>query len=184
VGILLAGGAATRFGRDKLLEPLPGGRRVACASARALLAALDRVLAVVRPGSERLAEVLRDCGADVVECLEAERGMGHSLACGVRASAGAAGWVVALADMPFVQPETVAAVVRALASGAAIARPTHRGRPGHPVGFAARFGPELAALRGDRGARWLVEAHRTDVLGVPCEDAGCVRDVDRPDDLG
>ncbi len=157
---------------------------MAAASARTLLTALERVLAVVRPGAARLADELRACGAEVVECQEAAVGMGHSLACGVRASTGAAGWVVALADMPFVRPETVVAVARALVSGAAIARPTYRGQPGHPVGFAARFGPELAALRGDRGARLLVEAHRADVTAIASADPGCARDLDRPDDLG
>ncbi len=157
---------------------------MAAASARTLTAALGRVVAVVRPGADRVAAVLRSSGAEVIECPDAAGGMGHSLACGVRASAGAAGWVVALADMPFVRPETVAAVAQALVSGAPIARPTYRGQPGHPVGFAARFGPDLAALRGDQGARLLVEAHGAEVTAIASADPGCVRDLDRPDDLG
>ena len=47
--------------------------------------------------------------------------MGLSLACGVRASADAPGWVIALADMPYILPATIAALVRCLRRGAALA---------------------------------------------------------------
>lgn len=64
MGILLAAGHGRRFaalsgGADKLLAPLPGGMAVAAASARALLAAVDAVVAVVRPDSRALAAVLQ-----------------------------------------------------------------------------------------------------------------------------
>ena len=39
-GILLAAGRSSRFGADKLLQPMPDGTRVAVAAARALVTAL------------------------------------------------------------------------------------------------------------------------------------------------
>jgi molybdenum cofactor cytidylyltransferase len=157
---------------------------LAVASAQALVAALPGAIAVVRPGHPALASALEGVGLRVVVCGDAVEGMGASLACAVRAEADADGWVVALADMPFVRPATIAAVVARLRAGAALCAPTWDGARGHPVGIAARYAPELAALRGDAGARDLLrrEADRLDLL--PTDDPGVLQDVDTRADLG
>jgi molybdenum cofactor cytidylyltransferase len=183
VGILLAGGAATRFGSNKLLHPLPGGTPIAVASLRNLKAALPRVVAVLRPGADSLAQLLRAEGADVTVCDRADEGMGTTLAHAVRHSGKAAGWVVALADMPFIRPDTIRRVAERLAAGAALVAPRYAGERGHPVGFAGRFGPALAGLTGDAGARELVRAEAGALELVDCDDPGVVRDIDTPADL-
>jgi molybdenum cofactor cytidylyltransferase len=183
VGILLAGGVATRFGSNKLLHPLPDGVPIAVASLRNLRAALPKVVAVVRPGADALAQLLRDGGAEVTVCDRADDGMGTTLAHAVRAARDAGGWVVALADMPFIRPDTIERVAARLAGGALLAAPRYAGERGHPVGFAARFGPALAALTGDAGARDLLRAESGALELVDCEDPGVVRDVDTPADL-
>jgi len=183
VGILLAAGASTRFGADKLRAPLPDGTPVVLASARALLAGTDRALAVLRPERPELGELLAAQGMQTVVCRDAVTGMGASLACGVRAAHDAAGWVIALADMPFLRDATVAAVAQALRAGATIAAPVWNGRRGHPVGFDRQWYPALAALRSDTGARELLAAHADRITWVHCDDPGVVRDIDLPSDL-
>jgi molybdenum cofactor cytidylyltransferase len=184
-GLLLAAGRGTRFDptgqQNKLLAPLPDGRPVARAAAHRLLASVPRVVAVVRTGDEALAHLLNDAGCDVIFSSEAERGMGASLAAGVHASADADGWVVALADMPWIAPETIEAVARRLGQGSSIVAPVYRGRRGHPVGFGAMHGTALAALDGDVGARLLLES--SDLTTIDVDDAGVVADVDTPGDL-
>ena len=182
-GVLLAAGAARRFGGPKLLESLPDGTPLGVAAARALRRAVPRALAVVRPEDHRLGRALRAEGLTVIPCPRAHHGMGHSLAAGVRASADAGGWLIALGDMPFVRWQTMAAVARALNDGAPIALPSFRGRQGHPVGFGAEFGSALAGLTGDTGARTLLQTHAARVHRVPCEDSGIIRDVDTAADL-
>ena len=86
VGILLAAGSATRFGSDKLLYPLPDGQPIAVASARNLIAAVPRVIAVVRPHAPELEDALRAAGAEVTVCERAAEGMGVTLAHAVRAA--------------------------------------------------------------------------------------------------
>ncbi|HEV2685357.1 MAG TPA: nucleotidyltransferase family protein [Actinomycetota bacterium] len=181
VGILLAAGSATRFGGDKLLAPLPDGYPVGVVAFKNLAAAVDAVIAVVRPGDERLATALAACGARLTACARASEGMGTSLAWGVRAAPVASGWLVALADMPWIRPASAARVVGALRSGAGIAAPSWRDSRGHPVGFASSFYPDLITLSGDEGAKTILA--RNPITLVETDDDGVVRDVDRREDL-
>ncbi len=188
VGILLAAGRGERFGGAKLLAPLAtdaAGQTVTLgeAACRRLAAACPEVVAVVRPDDGALANVLRDAGARVVRCPRADEGMGASLGCGVAAAADADGWVVALADMPWIAPATIAEVVAALRSGAIAAAPFHRGERGHPVGFGKACGPALVALTGDEGARHVVAALREELVRIDVDDPGALRDVDTQADL-
>ncbi|MGE8573527.1 MAG: nucleotidyltransferase family protein, partial [Burkholderia contaminans] len=180
-GVLLAGGLGQRFDpsglHSKLLALLPDGTPVAVAAARHLAAATADVIAVVRPGAEKLAMLLNEAGCHVVYAPDAMRGMGASLAAGVRATPDANGWLVALGDMPWIAASTYETVTRALeADNASIVAPAHRGVRGHPVGFAAHHFDALAALDGDTGARALFASAPVQLLDV--DDPGIVRDVD------
>ena len=190
VGILLAAGRGVRFGGAKLLSTLPGhGRGVAAgipigvAACRQLQKAVTEVVAVVRPGDKLLASQLRDAGARVVVCARADEGMGASLACAIAAAHDADGWLVALADMPWIAAATLRAVAAALESGAVVAAPFHGDERGHPIGFGKDCGAALAALSGDEGAKSVVAAHRARLVRVVVDDPGILRDVDTPADL-
>ena len=182
--VLLAAGAGSRFGGEKLLHPLEDGVAIAAHAARNLLAVTPDVVAVVRWGDFPLYEILEQEGCQVSMFQGAQRGMGATLAYGVGQARGADGWVIALADMPRISPGTVRTVMAALEEGALIAAPAHQGERGHPVGFGAPLREELLALDGDQGARAVIERHREAVRLVECEDAGIFYDVDRKSDLG
>jgi molybdenum cofactor cytidylyltransferase len=201
VGILLAAGRGERFGGAKLLarvgpalnaradaptgdrSPATAGDYVGVMACRNLLSVLPRVVAVVRPDDAALAAALGAVGGRVVRCANADSGMGASLACGVLATTDAAGWVVALGDMPWIESSTIARVAAAIAEGALVAAPFHRGQRGHPVGFGAGCRAALSALTGDDGAKSIVAAHRDSLARIDVDDAGALRDVDRPSDL-
>lgn len=183
LGILLAGGSASRFGSNKLLHPLPDGTPIAAAAARNLKAALPRVVAVVRPGVPELERALAGEGLEVAVCAQAAEGMGTTLAHAVRFAGPADGWVIALADMPFIRPETIRRVAAAIAGGAPLAAPVHRGNRGHPVGFGARFRSDLERLTGDAGAHAILKAGHATIALIPVDDPGVVRDIDVPADL-
>ncbi len=183
VGVLLAAGAGTRFGGDKLLARLPDETPLGVLSARTLRSGVDRALAVVRAEDTALARLLEVEGLAVARFPGAEDGMGASLAFGVAAAPDAEGWIVALADMPFVQRETIEVVAGMLRAGAWIAAPSHRGRRGHPVGFARALFPELIRLGGDHGARSLLERYSARVEIFESEDPGILLDIDRLRDL-
>ena len=183
VGILLAAGSSRRVGSDKLLRRLPDGRPLAVAAADSLRPACDRLVAVLRPEAHALAELLAAAGCATIFCADADGGMGNSLAGAVRATPNAAGWVVALADMPFIATRSHQQVVAALRRGASIAATEYGGRRGHPVSFASRWFAALAALTGDQGARAIVQANDELIARCAVDDDGVLRDVDTPGDL-
>src|SRR5688572_22591495 len=148
---------------------------------------LDRVVAVVRPGSDALSQALQKEGCEIVVCENAAEGMGASLACAARAVAQlfpeADGYLIALADMPFLRRTTIAAVRDALDAGAPIAAPYFRARRGHPVAMSRKFLEALLALKGDEGAKQILAANAQAIVKIPVGDPGAFRDIDKPGDL-
>ena len=185
-GILLAAGQGKRFDAsgklNKLLQQLPSGLTVAGGSAENMLSVLPATIAVVSPNADSLADVLKLAGCELTVCLDAQNGLASSLVHALQhSSSDCAGWVVALADMPFVQPETIAAIVQALNGGAGIVVPTFLGSRGNPVGFSRQYLPQLLALSGDQGARSLLKTFA--ITEVVVNDVGILKDIDVPTDL-
>jgi molybdenum cofactor cytidylyltransferase len=183
VGILLAAGSASRFGGDKLLAPLKDGTPLGVRAWSNLVAGVDSVVAVVRPGDQTLARALSDHGAELTVCPYAANGMGQSLAWAIRAAPLAKAWVIALADMPWIEVATIQCIAHALERGAELVAASYQGVRGHPVGFSRRYYGELAALTGDEGARSVVLRHERELQLIDTNDAGISRDIDTPGDL-
>jgi molybdenum cofactor cytidylyltransferase len=187
-GLLLCGGAAQRFGGGKLLAAIPGEEDAGPIAARAaanLREGVGNALAVIPVGATDLRRALESARCEILESDRTALGMGSSLAAAVAATDRAAGWIVALGDMPLVAPATIGAVRDALAEGAAIAAPViaRTGVRGHPVGFGAALRAELLALAGDVGARSILERHREALRVVPTDDTGILVDLDTREQL-
>ncbi len=188
IGILLAAGFSRRFGlADKLCQPLADGQWLAVHAATRLMAVLPQSVAVLRDAHHPLAARFTALGLQVTYCPADATDMADSLAQGVRyaqSMAGVeAGVVVALADMPLIQTQTIQQVSDAIAAGALIARPRYAGQAGHPVGFAPALTASLLQIKGDQGARSLIEQHAAQLTWLATEDAGCVYDIDVPADV-
>ncbi len=177
-----AAGLGRRFGgpQHKLEQPLEG----ATVLGSTLRHAAQSQLPVVVVTTARLAPLAGRHVAqrDIVQLSEADaaRGMGYSIAAGVAERSGAPGWLVLPGDMPLVRPGTLRAVAAALEHHPVVYA-QHRGRRGHPVGFAAELYSELVLLDGDDGGRRLLA--RYPAFGVELDDAGVLLDVDTPADL-
>ena len=179
--LLLAAGGSTRFGSDKrrlLFNEVPLLSYVVALYERVC----PRVLVVVKPGDESVQDLVTG-PCEWVVARDAKVGISRSIAAGIRAL-GSAPWVIiGLADMPYVSPDTVSQIALTLDGGAVIARPSSSGRTGNPVGFNSRlFGP-LMDLKGDLGARALIDDYIRDVVDVEVRDQGIFRDIDRPEDI-
>ncbi|VVP76013.1 hypothetical protein PS918_01855 [Pseudomonas fluorescens] len=186
--IVLAAGQGSRFrqvagdDRDKLLADCTGRDGVVrSVIEHALLnvpTALDRRVLVTTADRPQVIRMAKAYGCEIV--LIESTGMGDSIAAGVAACAGLAGWLMVLGDMPFVLPSSIEQVVARVADDC-ISVPLQEGEFGHPVGFGRSFGPELMALSGDRGAKPLFAQGR--VIEVAVDDPGVLWDVDVPEKL-
>lgn len=182
VGVLLAGGSGSRFGGDKLLAALEDTVAVGERALMNLQMIVPDVVAVLRPGNQALRQRFAALDAKVTTCPDAHLGMGASLAHGIATAGPADAVIVALADMPWIKPSTIRAVVTGLEGGASLVVPRYHGRRANPVGIARTHFGALRDLRNDRGARDLIDS-TTDVLWIDVDDPGVVRDVDVPADL-
>lgn len=185
VGILLAAGFSRRFGSvNKLLQRLPDGRPIALAAAEHLIQAIPTSIAVLRAENTELAALLINAGLEVIFCKENEREMADSLTAAIRYSSSLEvaqnGFVIALADMPYIQPDTIRGVAIKIVDSASIVIPTFQNQRGHPVGFSAKFHQELVSLQGDEGARSIIKRYPDKVELLPTDDAGILADIDTP----
>jgi molybdenum cofactor cytidylyltransferase len=174
------GSGASASAEHKLVQALGGGTVLAATLRNAIESQLPVVVVTTAALAPLVGQHVATRDIVVLSAGEAARGMGYSIAAGVAERSGAPGWLVLPADMPLVRPGTLLAVASALEHHA-VAYAQHKGRRGHPVGFAAELFSELILLDGDDGARRVLArypAHAEEVA-----DAGVLLDVDTPADL-
>jgi CTP:molybdopterin cytidylyltransferase MocA len=178
-GLVLAAGAGSRFGGDKLTADL-GGRPVIDHALAAIAAApsIGRIVVVTGADGGALAERARAAGAEPVPCPDWADGISASLRTGVETLAECDAVLVVLGDQPFVTAEAIEAIAAEADAPAPAVRAVHGGRPGHPVLIKRELFARVAELRGDQGARDLLA--ETGVLEV---ESHAQPDVDTPADL-
>lgn len=185
--LILAAGASRRFGADKRQARLPSGETLLEATLGLLCPAAPLPLLVLRPGETAPAPFLGQ--VQVIPSPRWDEGQGHSLAAGAAAwDPATAPWLlIALGDMPYLQPETLAALEQACTESlskpgpAPLIAPSFQGQRGHPVAVPGRLRAAALALTGDQGLKALFASEPVRLL--PRQDPGVCRDVDRPEDL-
>ena len=167
--VVLAAGASSRLGRPKQ-EIVFRGETLLERAVRAASEASDEVIVVAASAVPSAARVVVN--------EHPEEGIASSIRAGVAAVPAGMRVLIVLVDQPLVTPAHLRALT---ASDAAIVATGYAGIAGVPAVFAPEFRPPLLALRGDRGARVIIEANRERVALVPFEDA--VVDIDTAEDL-
>ena len=185
--LVLAAGRSTRMGPvNKLLVPV-GGRAMVRAVVEQLEGSSVRPIVVVTGHeAERVGEALAGTQARLVHNPAYREGLSGSIRAGLPAlpeSADAA--IICLGDMPLVASRHVDKLVAAFDpdEGREICVPVFEGKRGNPVLFARRFFEEVAAIRGDVGARHLIGEYEEHVCEVAMDDRAVLVDVDSPQAL-
>lgn len=184
--VLLAAGEGRRFGSAKQLARLGERSLVRRAAEVALASRCAPVYVVVGAQAEAVQRELAGLALSCVRNEEWAEGMGASIRSGVLAAAAAEprceGVALLLADQARVESRHLDELVRRFEEGEGdVVASEYGGVVGPPVVFARRFFPALEALRGDRGARALLEARPEGLVRVPLPEGA--EDVDRPADL-
>ncbi|RJG13626.1 nucleotidyltransferase family protein [Pseudomonas cavernicola] len=183
IALILAAGRGKRFGSDKRIACLADGRTLLAASFERAQQVFDEVYLLLRPEDDVRALGLPE-NCRVIHCVEADQGMGHSLAAGIRALSAldAEAIAVLLGDMPWIATDSLQQLCTRVAAES-IVYPVHQGLRGHPVLFGRMFWPPLQAVQGDEGARALLQASTEACHGIDLDDPGVLLDVDRPEAL-
>ena len=181
--IVLAAGASRRLGYAKQLVDIDGEpllRRVA----RAVLATRPcDAVAVLGHDAARIASALEGLAIRQVRIADADEGLSASLRAGLAAlDADCTGALVVLTDQPALGARHLEAICAAwrAAPARAIAS-AYADVLGVPALLPRSWFGDIAALRGDTGARALLRARRREVVAIAAPDLA--RDIDTPDDV-
>jgi len=179
-GVVLAAGASSRMGTNKLLLQLGGESVLRRAVQRVLAAGLDPVLVVLGHEADRTRAQLDGLACRAVFNPEYARGMNSSLRAGIAAvPPEATAVVVALADMPHVTSEMIATLVeRYRESGSALVASDYGGVLAPPTLYHRSLLHELDEGEGEGCGKRVVERHRAEATLVPWPGSA-LGDIDR-----
>ena len=185
--IVLAGGRSSRFGRDKLVEPVDGVPMLERA-VDAVAGLVDEVLVVVAPG----AAVRIPAGARRVDDARAFEGPLAGVDAGLAATDAEVVLVVG-GDMPSLVPAVLRRLVDALGDASVDAAVLEAGGRHRPLPMALRRSPAIAITAillasDERRLRALRDGLALAVIPdaewqLDDPDGATLRDVDRPEDL-
>ncbi|MFI5312361.1 MAG: NTP transferase domain-containing protein [Gemmatimonadales bacterium] len=178
--VIVGAGAGKRFGGPKAIATLPDGRRFLDVIAEtAMHAGLDPIVAVLPPGVDAFpnVQVVRNANPDSEQIVSVRLGLAQLTSVPV------IGGIVWPVDHPFVQLESVLAVLdEARRSAALIVVPVHDGQRGHPTFFHRDVWRELMTVA-EGGARAVMRSAHERVADVSVPDPGVLRGVNTRADL-
>ena len=183
--LLLAAGGSERMGQAKQL--LPWGKSTLIEhQIRVLLNTGHPVFVVLGCRSEQIQHIVESFPVQIVINEEWEKGMGTSIATGVKyvlqSPSPADGILVVLVDQPLVPLAHYQRMLDTFQPGQEriLASRSEGGIEGVPALFDAKYFRELAGLKGAGGARKIIRAHDAKVVHLDCEEMG--EDLDTPED--
>jgi len=188
-GIILAAGASTRFGRPKQLLLLEGKYMIEWVLDAALGSRLDRIVLVLGDSHKKVLQALdqklQHPKLTIEINPEFHRGQSRSLRAGLtKVKDGFAAVMFLLGDQPMINSAIINLLLETYqAVGKDICVPTYRGKRKNPTIFGHRLYSQLMEIRGDKGARELIDDNPNRVLTVEIEDPLCFFDVDTPGDF-
>ena len=181
--IILAAGESRRMGKPKQLLPLGKTTILEQTIDNYLNSEVHDVVVVLGYRAEEIVSLITKRPVRATVNSAYRDGMSTSIVAGLSLiSDNAQGIMLALADQPFVDSQTINRLVESFgAYDKSIIVPTYQGRRGHPVIFSIKYKEELLSLKGDIGGREIICRHSGDVLEVAVNCEGICVDIDTAD---
>jgi molybdenum cofactor cytidylyltransferase len=181
--VVLAAGAASRFGSQKLLAPFHGAALVRRTVENVVASQVTETVVVLGRDGDKVRDALAGLPVRFVTNADFQSGLSTSLRAGVEAIVpSAAAAIVVLGDQPGVSADIIDRLIEeGLRSGRPIVVPEYAGTRGNPVLFDASVFGELQTIEGDQGARAVIARDPARVATV-CFPFDMPADVDTPED--
>lgn len=183
--VILAAGQSRRMGTAKQMLTYKGSSLIAHTITVALSAGLRPVVVVLGANAEEIRSGLPDAGVIVAENPGWEEGMASSVRVGLaklmEVAPGADGVLLMVCDQPHISSPLLLQLLRQQSeTGLPAAASSYNGGLGNPALFHRSFFPQLTKLRGDTGARKILNSQRELVTVVSFEEGSV--DIDTLDD--
>ena len=183
--IVLAAGLSSRFGRNKMLEPVEKTPLLVHVVSTALRSRVSEVLVVSGHEDDKVRSLLQGYGCRIVFNEEYAKGQSFSVRKGLSAaSPDADAIMIQPGDMALTSEKIVNGVIdRYEQTRAPIVTASHQGRSGHPILFDKSLFLEIMEIdESTRGLKKVVSNHLSQAVIVEA-GSGALFDLDTQDDL-
>ena len=189
--IILGAGLSRRFGAgpedSKVLAMLDGNPLIRHVAEAALASRARPICVVTGHAGQKVRAALADLDLRFIHNPKPETGLSQSLVLGLDQLADeVAGALILLADMPYVTGpliDRLVAVFDAAPAETFAVVPVHAGRRGNPVLLGNAIFAAVKSIKGDHGARSIIDALKHGVVEVPTDDRSIEIDIDTSDML-
>ncbi|MFZ8824956.1 MAG: nucleotidyltransferase family protein [Desulfurococcales archaeon] len=186
--VILAAGESKRMGFPKQLIEICGEKIIRIVVMKVLNVGFGDIVVVLGHMAGDIARYIDDMiGIKIIVNPRYREGMSTSLIEGIKnLRQDIEAFMVILGDQPFVSKETMEKIIETyygMERKPLMVVPTYRGLRGNPVLISSRIAKEIMSLRGDIGARALMERYKAYISYIETQDPGVVLDIDTKEDL-
>jgi molybdenum cofactor cytidylyltransferase len=182
--IILAAGESKRMNFPKMLLPVNDMTMIEKVIENVKGSEVFNTLVVLGSYRDEILGIIRNL--PVVHCYNEnyKEGMLSSVRCGIRNLPGRFKAVLIFAgDQPLIEPDVINRVIRAYRkTGKGIVIPVFKSRRGHPLLLDSKYRNDVEELDPHLGLRSIAEKYPEDVLEVPVNSAGILKDIDTKED--
>lgn len=181
--IILAAGSSSRMGRPKQLLQIAGESLVRRAVRVAMAAGQKNIFVVVGAHGDDVRDQIEDLPITIVENTNHASGMASSIAAGIQSlPQKSPGTLIMTCDQPVIKVSHFLNMINVFnTSRPRICATGYEDFSGVPAIFSSNLYPELLKLKGDRGARAVVEKYKQHLISLPCPAAAL--DCDTPQEF-
>ena len=147
---------------------------------------ISEVLIVTGYEAAKVEASLKNLGYKFVYNSKHVQGLSSSLKLGLDSiSKDIDGVIICLGDMPLIKSQHIDSIIRAFdpTEGRSICVPIHGRKRGNPVLWGKEYFEEILAIKGDAGAKHLLEKYSDQIIEVQIDTEGILIDVDTPERL-
>jgi molybdenum cofactor cytidylyltransferase len=175
--IILASGYSRRMGENKLLLKYRGKSLIAHTIEAAQKCGFAEIILIGR--EEKILEIGNKYGLNVIENVNAVKGISESIKLGVAHAKEAEGYMFFTADQPFLDMETIMYITTQFNENPdCIIVPRSHGKRGNPVVFPSWFKKEFLNLQGDIGGKVIINENLDKVKFVEISEEIKLFDID------